>query len=181
MQIGLVISYYGCMSSLHLADGSSVRLRPLEPDDGPLLIRLFYRLSAESVYRRFMSPIPDPYRPQLRRLLDVDHRDREALAAISREGEVIGVARYARDAADAERADIAVVVEDRWQRRGLGRALTRRLAAVARRRGIAAFHADLLSENRGAIRLLRGLSAATRFRSSAGAMEADVPLHPTAH
>ena len=169
------------MSSLHLADGTSVHLRPLEPQDGARLIRLFYRLSPDSVYRRFMSPIPHPFRPEFRRLLDVDHRDREALAAISEEGEVIGVARYFRDLQHPDVAEIAIVVEDRWQRRGLGRALTRRLAAVARRRGIDSFHADLLGDNRAAVRLLRGLSAAARFRLNTGSLEAEVPLRPPAH
>ena len=166
------------MSSLHLADGTCVRLRRLEQQDGARLIRLFFRLSPESVYRRFMSPIPHPYRPELERLLDVDHRDREALAALSSDGEVIGVARYFRDAQHPDVAEIAIVVEDRWQRRGLGRALTRRLAAVARRRGIAWFHADMLGDNRAAVRLLRGLSAAACFRVSTGSLEAEVPLRP---
>jgi len=163
------------MASLHLSDGSTLQLRPLEPEDGPLLVSLFYRLSAESVYKRFLSPIPDPYRPGMRRLLQIDHHDREALAAISA-GEVVGVVRYARDAQDPGVADIAIVVEDGWQHRGLGGLLLRRLAAVARRRGIGAFHATMLGDNRPAKRLLRGLSAAARFRWSTGELEAEVPL-----
>ena len=163
------------MASLHLSDGSSVQLRALQPDDGPLLARLFYRLSPETVYRRFLSPIPSPYRPELRRLLEIDHRDREALAAIS-QGEVVAVVRYARDAVHPEVAEIAIVVEDGWQRRGLGGLLIRRLAAVARRRGIGAFHATMLGDNRPALRLLRGLSAGASFRWSTGELEAEVPL-----
>jgi GNAT superfamily N-acetyltransferase len=163
------------MASLRLADGSRLQLRPLEPDDGELLVRLFFRLSPETVYRRFLSPIPDPYRPEMRRLLEVDHRHREALAVLS-EGEVVAVARYAREAANPDVAEIAIVVEDGWQHRGLGRLLTRRLAALARRRGIAAFHATMLGDNRPALRLLRGLSEAARFRWSTGEIEAEVPL-----
>ena len=75
--------YYSDVANLRLSDGSTLQLRPLEPADGPLLVRLFYRLSPESVYKRFLSPIPSPYRPELRRLLEIDHRDREALAVIS--------------------------------------------------------------------------------------------------
>lgn len=167
------------MASLHLSDGSTLQLRPLEADDGELLVRLFFRLSPETVYRRFLSPIPDPYRPEMRRLLEVDHWRREALAALAG-GEVVAVARYARDATDPQVAEIAIVVEDGWQHRGLGRLLTRRLAALARRRGIAAFHATLLGDNRPALRLLRGLSSAARFRWSTGEIEADVPLSPAA-
>jgi GNAT superfamily N-acetyltransferase len=163
------------MASLRLADGSRLQLRPLEPDDGDLLVRLFFRLSPETIYRRFLSPIPDPYRPELRRLLEVDHCQREALAALVG-GEVVAVARYARDTHDPAVAEIAVVVEDGWQHRGLGRLLTRRLATLARRRGIAAFHATLLGDNRPALRLLRGLSSAARFHWSTGEIEAEVPL-----
>ncbi|HEY8641275.1 MAG TPA: GNAT family N-acetyltransferase [Candidatus Dormibacteraeota bacterium] len=163
------------MASLHLSDGSTLQLRPLEPEDGALLARLFYRLSPETVYKRFLSPIPSPYRPELQRLLEIDHRDREALAVLS-EGEVVAVVRYARDAQHPEVAEIAIVVEDGWQRRGLGALLIRRLAAVARRRGIGAFHATMLGDNRPAMRLLRGLSAAARFQWSTGELEAEVPL-----
>jgi GNAT superfamily N-acetyltransferase len=163
------------MASLHLSDGSTLQLRRLEPEDGALLVRLFYRLSPESVYKRFLSPIPDPFRPQMQRLLEIDHLDREALAAISC-GEVVGVVRYVRDAEHPEVAEIAIVVEDGWQHKGVGRLLVRRLAAVARRRGISAFHATMLGDNRPAMRLLRGLSAAARFRWSTGELEADVPL-----
>ena len=68
--------------------------------------------------------------------------------------EVVGVARYFRDA-DLPKADMAVLVEDAWQGKGLGPILLERLREVAQSRGIEAFTATILSENRSAIRMVR--------------------------
>jgi RimJ/RimL family protein N-acetyltransferase len=141
------------MSAVELRDGSRVEIRPLEPSDRERLVRLFYRLSPESVYRRFLSPLHDPSEAGLDRLLDVDHQDREAVAALSGD-EVVGVARYFRNP-DRASADIAVLVEDYWQGRGLSLVLVERLRELAERRGISAFTATILSENRAAIRMVR--------------------------
>ena len=162
------------MSTVRLRDGSEVGLRPLAADDGERLRRLFLRLSPTSVYRRFRSPIPAPRPASIARLLDIDHCNREALAAVIGD-EVVGIVRYARLEAESE-AELAVVVEDAWQHRGLGAALTRRLAAVARRRGVRAFRAHLLGENVAAIRLLRGLSPAARMWWDEGEIQAEIPL-----
>src|SRR5689334_6768995 len=104
--------------------GSRLRLRPLMADDGERLCRLYHRLSPESVYRRFLSPMPAPRRDVLARLLDVDHRDREAIAALEGD-EIVAVARYIRPPG-GDVAEISLVVADDWQRRGLGRLLMRR-------------------------------------------------------
>src|SRR5947207_4764615 len=103
-------------------------IRPLEAGDREQLRRLFYRPSPTTVYRRFMSPIPRPSEPALDRLLDVDHCNREALAAVV-DGDVVAVVRYVRGSRPEE-AEIAIVVEDAWQHRGIGKLL---LALLARR------------------------------------------------
>jgi RimJ/RimL family protein N-acetyltransferase len=141
------------MSWAELRDGSTVEIRPLEPSDRERLFQLFYRLSPESVYRRFLSPLHDPSKSGLDRLVDIDHQDREAVAAVSGD-EVVGVARYFRNP-DRSTADIAVLVEDSWQGRGLSLVLVDRLHQLAERRGISAFTATILSENRPAIRMVR--------------------------
>src|SRR5262245_51411164 len=92
-------------------------LARLEPGDGELLRRFFYRPSPETVYRRFMSPLARPEQARPERLLDVDHRDREAILAVV-DGEIVGVARYSRRGR-SDSADLAVVVADAWQRRGV--------------------------------------------------------------
>ena len=138
-----------------LRDGSWIALRPLEASDRERLVRLFYRLSPETVYHRFLSPLHDPSDAGLDRLVDLDHNDREAIAAIW-DGEVVGVARYFRDRS-APTADIAVLIEDGWQGRGLGAVLLEQLREIAAGRGIEGFTATILSENRPAIGLVRKL------------------------
>lgn len=165
-------------SAIALRDGSQVELRPLERQDRQRLVRLFKRLSPETVYRRFLSPIQEPSEGGLDRLLDLDHREREAVAAVSGE-EVIGVARYARTPGTGS-ADLAVVVEDAWQGRGLGRFLLERLAELARRRGIDRFTATIHSENRPAIRVLRRSFPAASFRLDGTEVDAELPLEPGA-
>jgi RimJ/RimL family protein N-acetyltransferase len=141
------------LSVVALRDGSEVALRPLEASDRERLSRLFYRLSPESVYQRFLSPLHDPSDAGLDRLLDLDHDQREAIAAMSGD-EVVGVVRYFRDR-ETRVADLAVLIEDAWQGRGLSLILVERLKELARSRGIKAFTATILSQNRAAIGLVR--------------------------
>ena len=156
--------------------GRRVWLRLLEPRDTNL-IRLFYwRLSQETIYRRFLSPIKPPANALVKRLVDVDHHDRDALIALDERG-IVGIARYA--IAPDGNHDVAVVVADDWQGRGLGTLLIRRLAHIARMRGISTFHATMLGDNARAQSLVRGLSPKTRMHFENGYLEADIPLRPT--
>jgi GNAT superfamily N-acetyltransferase len=155
--------------------GRRLGLRLLEPGDANL-IRLFYwRLSSETIYRRFLSPIKPPANALVNRLVDIDHRDREALIALDERG-IVGVARYGTAGPTHE---VAVVVADDWQGRGLGRLLLRRLAHIARARGIASFHATMLGDNRRAQSLVLGLSRNSKMHFEDGYLEADIPLRPT--
>jgi GNAT superfamily N-acetyltransferase len=158
-----------------MVGGRRVWLRLLEPGDANL-IRLFYwRLSSETIYRRFLSPIKPPANALVQRLVDVDHRDREALIALDERG-VVGVARYGTAGVSHE---VAIVVADEWQGRGLGRLLLRRLANIARARGIASIHATMLGDNRRAQSLVLGLSPRSKMHFEDGYLEADIPLRPT--
>ncbi len=158
-----------------LVGGRLVWLRLLEPGDADLLRQFFWRLSSETIYRRFLSPITLPSNALLKRLVDVDHHDREALIAMDERG-IAGIARYGTVGSSH---DVAVVVADDWQGRGLGKVLIRRLAHIARMRGIASFHATMLGENRRAQSLVLGLSPKTKMRFEDGYLEADIPLRLT--
>ncbi len=155
-----------------LSDGVELRLRSLGPDDLGLLERFFYSLSPESVYRRFMSPIGRPSVELGTRLLAVDHHDREAVAAFH-DGEIVGVARYALGPAGH---DLAIVVADAWQRRGLSTVLLGRLLALARSRGITSFSASLLAENRPVIEMIRQAFPEARFERAGSELEARISL-----
>src|SRR5581483_3037310 len=120
-----------------------------EASDCQLLRRFFDRLSPETVYRRFLSPIPSADHASLRLLLDVDQRDRAAVCALA-EGEIVGVARYARPAG-SDTAELAVVVADAWHGQGIATRLLAALRVAAREAGVTRFHATLHADNRPAI------------------------------
>lgn len=148
-------------AEVRLADGSQMRIRPVEPGDKPLIAAAFAALSEESRYRRFFTPLRELDARQLAYLTEVDHHDHEALVAIEpRSGACAGVARFVRDGDEV--AEPAVVVVDRWQRLGLGTALLELLAERAREERIARFSGLMLAENRDAIRLFEQLGDATR-------------------
>jgi len=149
-------------------------LRLLEPEDVNLIRRFYSRLSPETIYRRFMGPVLPPADDLCRRLTDIDHRDRDALIALDARG-IAGVARYATFPGQGM-YDVAVVVADDWQGKGLGRLLMRRLAHIARLRGISSFHATMFGDNQRALALVRSLSPRATFRFDAGEVEADIPL-----
>jgi GNAT superfamily N-acetyltransferase len=136
-----------------------VTIRPIEPGDAPLLLAGFAELSEESRYRRFFTSMRELDDRQLAYLTHVDHHDHEALVAIQgSNGPCAGVARFVRVANGA--AEPAVVVGDRWQRRGLGTALLERLAERARAEGVARFSGVVLAENEEVMGLLERLGGA---------------------
>jgi nucleotide-binding universal stress UspA family protein/GNAT superfamily N-acetyltransferase len=144
------------------ADRKAV-LRPLVDSDRERLIHAFDRLSDESRYRRFFTPIHVLDRRFLEYLTDIDHRNHEAIVAIDpQSGDLLGVARYVRLEEDANRAEAAVVVVDDWQGHGLGRALLEHLVARARAEGIGRFTALVQAENRRALDLLTEIGRTTR-------------------
>ncbi|HEV2217598.1 MAG TPA: GNAT family N-acetyltransferase [Candidatus Dormibacteraeota bacterium] len=147
--------------------------RLLEPSDERLIRCFFYRLSLDTIYRRFLSPVVPPADSLVRRLMNVDHCRREALVALDQRG-IAGVARYAPFGKDGY--EVAIVVADDRQGQGPGTILMRRLGHIARARGITSFHATIQAENRRALRFLQRLSPASSFRFVDGVIEAEVPI-----
>ena len=157
-----------------IGTAQSPALAQLEPGDGELLRRFFYRLSRETVYRRFMSPIARPEQARPERLLDVDHADREAILAVV-DGEIVGVARYTRRGA-TDSADLAVVVADAWHRRGVATTLVTALSTLAKRAGIARFEVMTQADNRASIGLLRRLWPELRLACAQAVCEGSVSI-----
>ena len=161
-----------------VADGLSVLIRPIESDDKRRVADAFERLSPETRYRRFFAPLERLTRQDLRYLTEVDHHDHEALVAVNPEnGTIIAVARYVRSQ-DPTEAEVAVVVGDPWQGKGVGSALLERLVERARASGIDHFVALVLSENEDAIELFRHLApgGSSLRRSASGNLEMLIEL-----
>jgi len=164
--------------TITLRDGARLTLRPIAPADKPLILASFERLSEESRYRRFFTTINTLSPSQLDYLVDIDHRDHEAIVAIEpASGEVLGVARYIRSKQDGESAEVAVTVADDWQGRGVGRALLDRLTYRARQEGVRRYSALVQADNPASLGLLAG-AGETRRRWDTGAVELVVELPP---
>ena len=162
------------MIAMQEAAGGHVQLARLERSDGEALRRLFFRLSPETLYRRFHSPIVRPEQAQPDRLLDVDHHDRVAVVAVL-DDEIVGVARYARWAG-TDSAEAAVVVADDWQGQGLATRMCGALSELAATEGVRQFTLSMQSDNRAVLRLVRRLYPAARLSYSQGMCEAVVAL-----
>jgi GNAT superfamily N-acetyltransferase len=161
-----------------LRDGARATLRPIAPEDKPLVAASFERLGEESRYRRFFTIKKELSPAELDYLVDVDHIDHEAIIAIDQSsGEAVGVARYIRSNEDADVAEVAVTVVDDWHGRGLGRALLTRLTYRARREGIRRFSAVVLGENREALGLVDS-SGDDQRQYTAGVVDLIIELPP---
>ena len=131
-----------------LRSGHTVLIRPIRSDDAPALAAAVEQLSEQSRYRRFHSAMPRLDAPMLTYLTDIDHHDHEALVALEpRSGDIVGVARFIRDTATPDTAELAVVVVDAWHRRGLATVLIRQLARHAGQVGIDHFTAEIQADN----------------------------------
>jgi len=142
-----------------LRDGSVVHIRPIRPDDAPRLQELYDRLSRDTAYQRFFTVMKRLPPDWARILATVDYRRRLALLA-EHDGphgvELVGVGRY-EPTDEPDTVEVAFVVQDAWQNRGLGAILVREVLDAADARGMRRFRAYVLSDNR------RMLDLITRF------------------
>jgi RimJ/RimL family protein N-acetyltransferase len=164
-------------AAVELRDGSSVLVAPLHVDDRGRFLSGLEKASPESLYRRFMTPIERFSESDLRYLLEVDHRDHEALLAVDEDsGEAVGVARFVRLPDKPDAAEAAVIVVDPWQGRGLGKALSRLLGERARELGVRRFEALLLVENEAMMALLESLGPVRTLSRDGAAIAVEVAL-----
>ncbi|MDQ1712296.1 MAG: hypothetical protein QOE45_1746 [Frankiaceae bacterium] len=153
----------------------SAAIRVIRADDAERLGRLFYRLSPESVYRRFFTLYSHPPAHALRELADLDHDLRDAVVAIV-DGEIVGVARYAALLGEDRTAEVAVVVADDHQGQGLGRRLLACVVGLARLHGMTTLTATVLADNRPAIALLRAVFPHAEWTAHGAEYDLRVPL-----
>lgn len=150
-----------------------ILFRHIRADDKGRLDAALQRLSPESRQRRFLMPKPRFSSSELRYLTEIDGFDHVAIVAVSADDPDVfyGVGRFVRLTEDPETAEVAVVVGDALQGRGLGRELGRRLAGEARERGVKRFRATLLGENAAARRLLASITRHLERRDGWGTAE----------
>jgi len=151
-----------------------VGIRVASPRDLERLRRTFSRSSSKTIYLRFHLPYPDVPERMLAFMLDADQHDKQSLVSVA-EGEIVGHAMYVR-LEDGVEAEVAIIVEDGWQSKGVGKLLLRRLAEDARHRGIETFVGTVLLQNRRMLGLVDAVFTDSRQEIANGASRFRAPL-----
>jgi acyl-CoA hydrolase/GNAT superfamily N-acetyltransferase len=149
-EANIVVGGHELRSSMLLKDGTQIHFRAVHPTDESRLRQLFYNLSQETIYYRFVQHMQSIPRKQILEMTYIDPHTEVAIAATVPEAygeEIVAVGRYYLDP-KTNRAEFAFIVQDQWQRRGIGTFLLNHLVKIARRNGISGFTAEVLRANR---------------------------------
>ena len=158
---------------LTLKDGTRVRLRPIRPEDAPRLQALYDRLSRYTAYQRFFTVMKRLPPDWARILATVDYRQRLALVVEFETVsgfDLIAVARY-EPTSEPDTAEVAFVVQDGWQNKGLGTILFQDLLGAATARGVHRFRAYVLADNRRMLDLIARLGDVKERKTGQGVTE----------
>jgi acetyltransferase len=170
-----------------LRDGTPVTIRPIRPEDEPLMVKFHETLSEESVYMRYFHMMNLDQRTaheRLTRICFIDY-DRELALVAERtdpetgEREIMGVARLSSRGGVPDEAEFSVLISDRFQRRGLGTLLLSRLLEVGRAEGLRRITAEILFDNRPMQRIARKLGFHLRRDTEEMVMKAELDLYQT--
>lgn len=164
-----------------LADGEPVHIRPIVPDDRDAITALHGRQSPETIYFRFFGPMAVLSPRLLERFVNVDYVNRLALVAELGD-DIIAVGRYERlpsSADSGDEAEVAFLVDDAHQGRGLGTVLLEHLAVAAREAGITKFVADTLPTNRRMLGVFHAAGFGEQRTFADGVVRVVFPIEPT--
>jgi acyl-CoA hydrolase/RimJ/RimL family protein N-acetyltransferase len=156
-------------------------LRPIRETDEDRVQELFYSLSPETVYKRWLTVTPAMHHRDLMRYLDVDDVDHVALVAETQphdtEPELIGVARYNADAITRQ-ADVAIVIRDDWQNNGVGTAMLEQLVEIAEQNGVVGITGSVLATNASMLHVFRKVRGGTEMTREGSLCTIEMPLSP---
>ena len=162
-----------------LADGGVVHLRPSGPADADQIRAMHSRMSSRTLYLRYFSVVSQVSDKQVAIFTDVDHVNSVGLVAVLG-GQLIAAGTYHRNrTGDLDAAEVAFVVEDAQQRRGLGSILLEHLAAAAQERGIRRFTAEVLSENNQMVRVFIDAGYSVSREYDSGVVDLVFDIEPT--
>lgn len=161
-----------------LKDGTVIPVRPIRLEDKEALKRLHSRMSDTSIHLRFHGSMRELSDQKARYFSQVDEQRHLALVDLDPfdSNEIIAVARFDREDEKTKQAEYSAMVEDYWQGRGIGLALTNMLIDEARKKGIRHFYGLVLPENRRMLNLLKDLNLPEQERDEGGVRYVDVAL-----
>jgi acyl-CoA synthetase (NDP forming)/RimJ/RimL family protein N-acetyltransferase len=159
-----------------LADGGVAHLRPIRPADANRLVAFYERVSPESKYLRFFAPYPRLTDRDVQRFTEIDYVDRVAFIVTLGE-DMIAVGRY--DRIEDDHAEVAFLIEDAHQGRGIAQLLLEHLAQAARERGITRFVAEVLPENRRMAKVFADAGYRVSKGIEDGVLAVEFPILPT--
>jgi len=159
-----------------LKDGRVAQIRPIVPEDAPRFVEFYDRVSAESKYFRFFAPYPHLSDRDIERFTNVDHHQRVAFV-VTQHDDIIAVGRY--DAISDEEAEVAFLVEDAHQGRGIGQLLLEHLAQAGRERGYTEFTAEVLPENVRMLQVFREMGYTISGTLEDGVQRLTFEISPT--
>ncbi|MEV4142215.1 GNAT family N-acetyltransferase [Amycolatopsis sp. NPDC049691] len=160
-----------------LSDGGTVHLRPIVPTDADGLVAFHAKLSERTRYFRYFGAYPRIPEKDLKRFSTVDHHDRVAFAAFLGD-DIVAVGRYER-LDHGPSAEVAFVVSDAHQGRGLGSILLEHLAAAASECGLRRFVAEVLAENAAMVRVFRDAGYQVSREIEEGVLHLEFDIDPT--
>ena len=161
-----------------LSDGSAAHMRQIRPSDASAIVDFHSRMSDRTRYLRYFSPYPRIPERDLERFVNVDHHDREAFVIVTG-SRIMAVGRYERLGPESPDAEVAFVVEDAHQGRGIGSVLLEHLAEAARANGIARFVAEVLPQNGGMLRVFSDFGYQVQRQYADGVVHLSFPIATT--
>lgn len=159
-----------------LRDGRTAHIRPIRPEDREVFVEFYARVSDQSKYYRFFSPMPRLSDRDIDRFTHVDNVDRVAFV-LTLQGLIIAVGRY--DVIKPGEAEVAFLVEDRHQGRGIGQLLLEHLAQAGRERGVERFVAEVLPDNTRMIQTFRDAGYQVASEYDEGVLQLEFSIDPT--
>ncbi|MFH1874084.1 MAG: GNAT family N-acetyltransferase [Pseudomonadota bacterium] len=153
--------------------GVSIHFRPVKISDEPLLKDLFYSLTEESMYRRFISKRRDMPHERLQDFVIIDYTKQMVILAIAKHEDqetVLGIGEY-NIQEETHSAEVAFAVQDKYQGKGIGTELLNYLILLAKKQGLLGFTAEVLIENKTMLHLFEKAGFDIEKRMSEGVFE----------
>ena len=161
-----------------LRDGTEIFFRPVKPTDEPALSEMLYSLSTEAVHTRYFTHTMTFPHKDVQRLTNIDYEQELAIVGVvpGTSGEdIVAIAQYFLDPKTMA-AEVAFIVQDEWQQKGMGSFLMEHIAQIARKRGVQRFYAKVLPRNKPMLSIFEhsGYASSTEFDGDAYSITCEI-------